>query len=102
MKGSIPGNGEGIQALRTATRHAAPILRHPECAYYFAATAPGVCLLLCCILVQLVFDGIDEGEPARFDDVLADADRAPDIVVVGGLDDDADAGGSAGLAVDDA
>src|SRR5262245_23584029 len=66
--------------------------RHTECAYY----------LLRLVLVKLVFDGVDEGEPTGFDDVLADADGAPDVVVVGRFDDHADAGGGAGFAVDDA
>src|SRR5262245_279877 len=58
--------------------------------------------LLGLVLVELVFDGVHEGEPTGFDDVLADADGAPDILVVGGFDEDADAGGGAGFAVDDA
>ena len=45
---------------------------------------------------------VDQGEPARLDDVLGDADRAPDRVVVLALDHDTDAGGGAGAGVDDA
>ena len=48
------------------------------------------------ILEQLVFNGIDQRQPRRLDDVLADADGAPDIGAVARLDDDADAGGGAG------
>src|SRR3954470_20206571 len=58
--------------------------------------------LLRFVLVELVLDGIDQSEPAGFDDVFADADGAPGVVVVRRLDEYADAGGGAGFAVDDA
>src|ERR1043165_5546796 len=58
--------------------------------------------LLRLILIKLVFDGIDQSEPAGFDDVFTDADGAPDALVVARFDDDADAGRGARFAVDDA
>src|SRR4051794_24607317 len=51
---------------------------------------------------ELVLEGVDQGEPARLDDVLGDADGAPDVVGVLALDDHADPGGGAGAGVDDA
>ena len=46
------------------------------------------------ILEQLVFYCVHERQPAGFDDVLADADGAPEVVRVGAFDNHADAGGS--------
>src|SRR5215213_2182855 len=65
------------------------------------STAHGVCLLRSFILIELEFDGIDQGEPTGFDDIFADADRAPNVLVVGRFDDHADAGGSPGFTVND-
>src|SRR4029450_4335131 len=62
----------------------------------------GRSLLRSFVLVQLVLDRIDQGEPARLEEVFADADGAPHVVMIGRLDDHADAGGRAGFAVDDA
>ena len=59
-------------------------------------------LLTCLILEQLVLERVDQGQPARLDDVLADADRAPDVVAVAPLDHDAHPGGRPGPGVDDA
>src|SRR5438552_13966233 len=39
------------------------------------------------VLVQLVLDRIDQGEPACFDNVLAHAHGPPHVVMVGRLDD---------------
>src|SRR6185295_19749904 len=38
------------------------------------------------VLVQLVIDTVDEGLPARFDDIVRYADSAPAIFAVAGLD----------------
>src|SRR5207244_9928217 len=54
------------------------------------------------VLEQLVFGCVAQGEPARLDDVLADADSPPDGVRVAPLDDDADASGRLRTGVDDA
>src|SRR5262249_15185299 len=58
--------------------------------------------LLRLVLKKLVFNRIDQGEPAGFDDVLAHADGAPDIVMIGRFDDHPDAGRRASFAVHDA
>ena len=54
------------------------------------------------VAIQLVFKRVDQRHPTGFDDVLADADGAPDCVRVAAFDDHADAGGGAGFGVDDA
>src|SRR5690242_12588285 len=54
------------------------------------------------IFGELVLEGVDEGEPARFDDVLRDADGAPHGFVVLAFDHDPYACRSASPRVDDA
>ena len=54
------------------------------------------------IFPQFVLETVDQGNPTCLDDVLIDADGAPDVVFVLALDQDADAGGGGGLGVDDA
>lgn len=52
--------------------------------------------------VQFVFDAVDECSPTGFDNVIADADRAPGFFAVGALDVHADGGGGAGRRINDA
>ena len=52
--------------------------------------------------MELVLDAVDQGLPGGVDDVLRDADRAPEAILVAGLDDDADPGRRTGLGVDHA
>src|SRR5437870_2204384 len=47
--------------------------------------------LLLFVLEELILETIDQGQPARLNDVLADADGAPDRVLVAPLDDHAHA-----------
>ncbi len=54
------------------------------------------------VSVQMVFDGIDEGSPAGFDDVFAYTDGMPGVVFIGAVDVHADACRGACLAVDNA
>ena len=42
------------------------------------------------VLVQLVFEAVDQGDPTGLDHVFADADRAPDVVLVAAFDHHAD------------
>ena len=51
---------------------------------------------------EFVLDCVDEGHPAGLDDIFADANGSPNIVVVLAFDHDSDAGRSSGFGVDDA
>jgi hypothetical protein len=48
------------------------------------------------LLPEFVFDAVHQRQPRRLDDVLADADGAPDVRAVARLDDHADPGRGAG------
>jgi hypothetical protein len=52
------------------------------------------------VFLQLVFDGVGEGLPRGFDDVLRAADRAPDRSFVPRLDYYTDTSSSTGLGID--
>ena len=53
------------------------------------------------ILGELVFERVDQRQPARLDHVFRDADGSPDVVLIFALDHDSHAGGGAGSRVDD-
>src|SRR5215831_4743751 len=59
-------------------------------------------LVLALVAAELVLDGVDQGLPGRFDDVVGHAHRAPRLVAVAGGDEHAGPGSGALALVEDA
>ena len=82
---------EAARRRRCATRPSAPIRRRP------AASRRSDCAVQ-----HAVLDRVDQRLPAGLDDVLADADGAPDLVAVAGVEQHARHGAGALVLVEDA
>src|SRR5262245_46169240 len=86
-----PGRGaseDGVPTRSVGTRERLSA-RYPHLLSYPLRPLRRIAVL---VLEQLVLDRINQGQPTRLDDVLADADGAPDAGVVARLDHDAHPG----------
>src|SRR5438876_5206567 len=77
----VPGSDGGRSSCRFPTWHLAPGTRAQRARHGLALLPPS--------LVQPVLDAVGQRLPGGFDDVRGDADRAPALAVVGGLDEHA-------------